>query len=206
MLRIGVTGGIGSGKSTVAELFATHGIAVIDADEIAHELLRPATAVYDAIVAHFGAEILDAQRHIDRARLRLRVFANANERKLLESLLHPRIHTRMQALAQKATSPYCLLVIPLLVEGGQRASVERVLVVDSPEEAQISRVMARSGLRETEVRAIMSAQATRAARLALADDVIVNDRDRAWLAQEVARLHSVYLRLCGNTINCGIPH
>lgn len=205
MLRVGITGGIGSGKSTVAALFAALGVTVIDADILARELSAPGTEGYDAIVAHFGAEILSPARVIDRQRLRERVFADVEARKALEAILHPRIRARMHELARAARPPYCILVIPLLIETGQRDLVDRILVVDVPEDIQIARVMARSGLTRLQVQAIIAAQATRAARLAAAGDIIVNANDAAALEPEVARLHALYLTLSEKS-NSDTPH
>jgi dephospho-CoA kinase len=195
MLRVGLTGGIGSGKSTVARLFARHGVPVLDADAIAHELSAPGAAAFDDIVRRFGREILDASGRIARSQLAQRVFADAAERRALEAILHPLIRRELQARSQALTEPYCVLVIPLLVESGQRDLVDRVLVVDCPEDEQLRRASARDGRAAEEVRQIMSAQATRAARLAAADDMIANDRDLDHLEREVERLHRLYLSL-----------
>lgn len=197
MLRVGLTGGIGSGKSSVARLFAARGVPVIDADALAHELMSPAGAAFREIVERFGRAILDRAGDIDRRRLGERVFADPAERRALEAMLHPRIRAAMTERAGALAAPYAVLVIPLLVETGERAGVDRVLVVDCPEEEQIRRAAARDGRGADEVRSIMAAQAARAERLRQADDVIVNDRDLASLEREVERLHRYYLALAG---------
>jgi len=199
VLRIGLTGGIGSGKTTVAKLFASRGVPVVDTDAIARELVRPGQPALREVVAHFGPDVLNDSGHLDRARLRRRVFANATERKALESILHPRIRATVTARVAALDSPYCIIVVPLLVESGyEEKMVDRVLVVDCPEDQQISRVAARSQLSERQIRDIMEAQATRAERLQHADDVVVNDRDVASLEAEVANLHARYLELAAS--------
>lgn len=190
---IGLTGGIGSGKSTVAELFARHGAAIIDTDVIAHRLVEPGTPALAEIRAAFSDAIVDADGRLDRAALRARVFADAGARKRLEVILHPRIRAEVEQALADVRAPYALVVIPLLVEtGGYRDLLDRVLVVDCPESLQIDRVMARSGLSRDTVDAIMASQATRAERLAAADDVIENAGSNAALARAVADLHRRY--------------
>ena len=198
MLRIGLTGGIGSGKSTVASLMATRGVPVIDTDEIAHRLTEPGQAAFDEIVRTFGEEILDPNRRIDRNRLRERVFESSAERQQLEAILHPRIRDTVREKLDALHAPYCVVVVPLLIESGFTDLVDRVLVVDAPEAVQIQRTAARSGLTEVETRKIMSAPATRAQRLQKADDVIENNADRRHLEKEVERLHQWYLSLATN--------
>lgn len=198
MLRIGLTGGIGSGKSTVAALLTTRGVPVIDTDEIAHRLTEPGQAAFDEIIHVFGEEILDSNRRIDRNRLRERVFENTAERQRLEVILHPRIRGMVREKLDALHAPYCVVVVPLLIESGFTDLVDRVLVVDAPEAAQIQRTAARSGLTEPEIRKILSAQATRAQRLQKADDVIENNADRRHLEKEVERLHQWYLSLATN--------
>lgn len=192
--RIGVTGGIGSGKTTVANLFAAHGIAVIDADEISRQLMARGQAAFDEIVTRFGSYMLTPTGEIDRARLRARVFANVSERRQLEAILHPRIREQLRTAAANAVTPYCLLIIPLLAEKGLRMLVDRVLVVEADPKTQLARVMQR-GIDEDEAREMLAAQASNTERRAIADDLIVNDGDRAALTPEVARLHQIYLKL-----------
>ena len=195
MLRIGLTGGIGSGKSTVAALLTTRGVPIIDTDEIAHRLTEPGQPVFDEIVRAFGQDILDTHRRIDRNGLRERVFENAGERQRLEAILHPRIREVVREKLDDLHAPYCILVVPLLIESGFIDLVDRVLVVDASEGAQIQRTAARSGLTEPEIRKIMAAQVSRAQRLQKANDVIDNNGDRKHLEKEVERLHQWYLSL-----------
>jgi dephospho-CoA kinase len=191
-----LTGGIGSGKSSVAREFEALGVTVIDADALAHELTAPGGAAIEPIRAAFGPEAIDQRGALDRERMRRRVFADPQARRLLESILHPMIRAETERLAREATSRYVILMIPLLVESGKpRRRCERVLVVDCPEQEQIRRVMTRSGLARSEVEAIMGSQASRAVRLAAADDVLDNSGDVAAIAPQVARLHARYLAL-----------
>jgi dephospho-CoA kinase len=194
-LIIGLTGGIGSGKSTVADLFAALGITVVDADRLAHELVSPDQPAFAAIVAAFGKQTVTADGTLDRARLRQRIYSNPEDKQKLESILHPQIRARMEALLQAAGGPYCIAVIPLLVETGQTDMVDRVLVVDLPERLQHQRVADRDDLPDDEIRDIVSSQADRATRLAAADDIITNDSDRETLGKQVHTLHAQYLAL-----------
>jgi len=197
---VGLTGGIGSGKSAVAALFAKQGIAVIDTDEIAHELTRPGGAAIEPIRAAFGAGAIGSDGALDRAKMRKLVFGNLAEKKKLEAILHPLIREESLRRGERAGSPYSILVIPLLAEGGiDRSRYERVLVVDCTEAQQIERAMRRSGLSEKEVRDILAAQATREQRLALADDVIDNRGPREALERQVSHLNQKYLTLAGNS-------
>lgn len=195
MLRIGLTGGIGSGKSAVASLLMTRGVPIIDTDEIAHRLVEPGQPAFDEIVRNFGEDILDANCRIDRDKLRERVFENAGERQRLEAILHPRIREMVREKLEALHAPYCILVVPLLIESGFIDLVDRVLVVDALESVQIQRTLARSGLTEAEIRKIMAAQVSRAQRLQRANDVIDNNSDRKHLEKEVERLHQWYLSL-----------
>lgn len=196
MFAVGLTGGIGSGKSTVADCFAAHGVPVIDTDVIARDLTAPGGAALEVIRAAFGETVMRADGTLDRAALRRRVFADAGERRRLEAILHPRIRRAVEQARAALTASYVLIVIPLLVEtGGYRDLLNRVLVVDCPEELQIARVMARSGLARDEVVAMLAAQAGRAERLAAADDVIVNTASPEALRSLVAALHRRYQTL-----------
>lgn len=196
MYCVGLTGGIGSGKSSAADEFAALGAALVDSDAIAHELTRPGGTAIAALRAEFGAEYITAEGALDRARMRTLVFGDAAAKRRLEGLLHPLIRQQTTARVAAARGPYVLLVVPLLLEtGAYRELVQRVLVVDCSEATQIARTMARSGLTESEVRAIMSAQLPRAERVALADDVITNEGDRAALRDQVRTLHERYLAL-----------
>ncbi|MBI5042054.1 MAG: dephospho-CoA kinase [Gammaproteobacteria bacterium] len=198
MLRIGLTGGIGSGKSTVAALFAARGVPVIDADVIARELVAPGQPALADIVATFGTDILDANGQLDRARLRARVFNDDAQRQRLEAILHPRIQAVMAERAAAQTTPYVLLVIPLLFEAGQRDLVDRVLVVDVPVAQQGERVAARDHLPVEQIEAIFAAQLNREQRVAGADDIIDNSGDVAALERQVDALHHRYLSLANS--------
>lgn len=189
-----MTGGIASGKSTVADHFVALGIPVLDSDAIAREIVAPGTAGLAAVVARFGAEILQADGTLDRRRLRAIVFHDPAARADLEALTHPRIRAVMAERAAQADGPYQIHMIPLLVEGGRAREFDRVLVVDCPEAVQLERLMRRDGMDPESARAMLAAQAPRSARLAWADDVIVNDGDRAALAAAVTRLHAEYLQ------------
>lgn len=196
MFAVGLTGGIGSGKSTVADCFAALGVPVIDTDVIARALTAPGGAALEAIRAVFGETVMQADGTLHRAVLRRRVFADSAARRQLEAILHPRIRQEVAQKLATLTAPYALIVIPLLVEtGGYRDVLNRVLVVDCPEALQITRVMARSGLAQGEIKAILAAQAGRAERLAVADDIIVNTISLEALRAEVAALHQRYLAM-----------
>jgi dephospho-CoA kinase len=193
--RVGLSGGIGSGKSTVASLFHEQGITVIDSDAISHQITRPDGEAIPLIRAAFGAEYLDADGALDRAKMRGLVFSESGAKKMLESILHPLIRSRMLAQAQEPVhSHYLLLVVPLLFEvPNYRELANRTLVVDCAEETQVTRAIQRSALKEQEVRAIMAQQIPRAKRLQLADDVIHNDGCMQELLQQVMQLHRYYL-------------
>jgi dephospho-CoA kinase len=197
MYVVGLTGGIGSGKSTVADLFVARGAALVDTDALAHELTAPGGAAMPALEARFGQAIVRADGGLDRAAMRRRVFADPAEKQALEAILHPLIRAesdRRCAAAVMHDAPYVILAVPLLVESGSyRARCDRILVVDCDPEVQVARVMARSALPESEVRAIIATQATRAARRAVADDVIDNSGAPAALSGQVDALHHVYL-------------
>lgn len=191
---VGLTGGIGSGKSTVADLFVARGAALVDTDAIAHELTGPHGAAMAAITEAFGPAVVDARGALDRAAMRRQVFADATARQRLEAILHPLIRAESDRRCQAARAPYVILAVPLLVESGSyRERVQRVLVVDCPEAVQVARVMARNGLGEAEVQAILAAQASRQQRLAVADDVVDNGGDATALVPQVERLHRQYL-------------
>ncbi|WP_417345048.1 dephospho-CoA kinase [Ferrimonas sp.] len=196
-LLIGLTGGIGSGKTTVANLFADRGIELIDADIIAREVVAPGSDGLKAIVDHFGKEMLSSGA-LDRAALRARVFNNPQELRWLNNLIHPMVRTTMTERGKAAASPYALLVIPLLVENGLQSLVERVLVVDLPEEEQLRRTMSRDSNDRALVEKIMANQASREQRLAAADDLIDNGGNLADLNTQVERLHQHYLTLAGS--------
>lgn len=194
---LGLTGGIGSGKSAVAQGFIDRGVHVVDADHAARWVVEPGRPALAKIIEHFGTGVLQADGQLDRSALRKLVFADPEQRRWLESLLHPLIGQEIAQVLARAESPYAILVSPLLIESGQRHLTQRVLVVDTPVELQVQRTVARDQSSEEQVRAILQAQASREERLRHAHDVLVNDRDMAWLDAEVSRLHSFYLTLRG---------
>jgi dephospho-CoA kinase len=192
VLRIGLTGGIASGKSTVARLFAERGVPVIDLDQVAREVVEPGEPALAEIVAIFGEEVLDTEGRLDRKAVRRRVFHDPPARKRLEALLHPWILKAAVHHAMTAGGPYQVIVAPLLVELGLTGWVDRVLVVDCPTEVQIKRLLARDGGDEALARAILATQASREQRLAAGDDVIVNDASPEHLPVSVATLDAAY--------------
>lgn len=194
MLVVALTGGVGSGKSTVANLLSELGAAVIDADEIAHELTATGSPVVDSIAEVFGTRYVDSDGRLDRAALRALVFSDRGARKRLESILHPRIRAEMMRRLGEVKAPYAVLEIPLLFETGQTNIADRILVVDLPESEQICRVQQRSGLETAQIKRIIESQAPRSVRLAGADDIIDNSAGPAALEDQVKRLHRYYLK------------
>jgi dephospho-CoA kinase len=195
-LVIGLTGGIGSGKTSAAKFFTTLGADVIDTDKIAHELTQPQGAAISSIQKSFGKNFITANGELDRKKMRDLVFSDGTSRRQLEAILHPLIRTETARLTTLASSPYIVIVVPLLLEtGGYREKVQRILVVDCNEEIQAARAIIRSGLNEQEVHAIMTTQISRQERLKQADDVIVNDMDILHLQKQVEILHRKYLSL-----------
>lgn len=193
---VGLTGGIGSGKTLVADMFAARGAAVIDTDQIAHQLTAPDGVAIPLIRTQFGNEFVTETGAMDRAKMREQVFKDSDSKRRLEAILHPLIRIETERAAAHAQGIYLIFAVPLLVESGSwKNRVSRILVVDCPEQLQLSRVMARNQLPEAQVRAIMATQATRKARLAAADDVIINDADIAALTPQVDRLHVLYSAL-----------
>lgn len=201
MLRIGLTGGIACGKSTVAAGFAELGVPVIDADALARELVEPGQPALEAIARELGKEFITADGRLDRARLRQRIFTRPEARRRLEAILHPRIAAEMQSRAARLDSPYCLLVIPLLIEAGQQSLVDRILVVDCPEELQRRRLAERDDTEPVEISAILASQLDRESRLAAADDIISNDGTPEQLQERIAGLHTRYLALAEQAEN-----
>jgi len=194
-LRVALTGGIASGKTTVANLFAVRGVPVIDTDVIAREVVEPGTPALAEVVAAFGPAILGPDGRMDRRRMRERIFADRDAQRRLEAILHPAIRAEMERQSQVAGGAYQLLVIPLFTEGGRRDHVDRLLLVDVPEELQVQRLMLRDGVTREQALASLNAQATRAQRLAMADDVIRNTGHVADLEAQVAALHERYVTL-----------
>ena len=192
--RVGLTGGIASGKSTVADLFAMQGVPVIDTDLIAREVVAPGTPGFEAVIAAFGPDVLQPDGTVDRRRLRTLAFATTARRLQLEAILHPRIRSRMEEQCRTAGGPYQLLVIPLLLESGLATRVDRVLVVDCSESIQRARLMVRDGESAAGADRILSTQLDRATRLSRADDVVVNSGSRDELQRRVRELHAIYLQ------------
>ncbi|MBN3758642.1 dephospho-CoA kinase [Paraburkholderia sp. Tr-20389] len=199
MFAVGLTGGIGSGKSTVADLFAKRGVTLVDTDVIAHRVTAPNGLAMPAIAAEFGASFVAEDGSLDRGRMRALVFSDENARKRLEAITHPLIRAETERQRQQAAGPYVIVVVPLLVESGSwKTRVNRVLTVDCSVETQIERVMRRNAFTREQVLAIIARQATREARLAAADDVIVNDaRSLEQLDVDVDQLHRTYVSLAG---------
>jgi len=195
---VGLTGGIGSGKSSVGRRLEARGIAVFDTDIVARALTAPGGAAIPAIRAEFGDEHIDASGALDRAKMRALVFRDPSARRRLEAILHPRIRAETDRLVAGATSPYVVLMIPLLFESGRpRERCAHIVVVDCPEDVQVERVMKRDGLSREQVEAIMRAQVSRGERLAGADDVVDNGGDEAAVEPQVERLHRRLLALAG---------
>ncbi|CAH2801145.1 MAG: Dephospho-CoA kinase (EC [uncultured Paraburkholderia sp.] len=199
MFEVGLTGGIGSGKSTVADLFAAHGVPLVDTDLIAHRITAPNGIAMPAIAAEFGNEFVAADGSLDRARMRTLVFADDTARKRLESIVHPLIRAETEREQREAQGPYVILVVPLLIESGTwKSRVDRVLTVDCSVETQITRVMNRNGFSREQVLAIIARQATREARLEATNDVIDNDNaSLESLKAQVDAQHQMYLSLAG---------
>ena len=199
---IGLTGGIASGKSALEKAFAAHGIVVADADQLAREVVAPGEPALAAVVERFGRDVLQADGQLDRAALRVRVFGDPDQRRALEAILHPAIRARLEAICRAAPGPYAIATVPLLTEGGGRAAypwLHRILVVDTPAAVQKARLMQRDGIDATLADQMMAAQALRAERLALADDIVVNDGDIHHLQHAADALHLRYLALATAT-------
>ena len=199
---IGLTGGIASGKSALEKAFAAHGIVVADADVLAREVVAPGEPALAAVVERFGRDVLQADGQLDRAALRVRVFGDPDQRRTLEAILHPAIRARLEAICRAAPGPYAIAMVPLLTEGGGRAAypwLHRILVVDTPAAVQKARLMQRDGIDATLADQMMAAQASRAERLALADDIVVNDGDIHHLQHAADALHLRYLALATAT-------
>ncbi|MHC6654399.1 dephospho-CoA kinase [Aeromonas salmonicida] len=194
MYIVAITGGIGSGKTTIANQFAELGIDIVDADVIAREVVEPGTPALAAIAAQFGPEMLDPQGQLDRRRLRERVFSDPDAKAWLNGLLHPLIRQEMLRQCANAHSPYCLLVVPLLIENRLTQLANRVLVIDVDEATQIERTCRRDGVSRAQAEAILAAQASRAERLAAADDVLDNQNDAAeTIKRRILALHKTYM-------------
>ncbi|MDJ0910061.1 MAG: dephospho-CoA kinase [Woeseiaceae bacterium] len=197
-LRIGLTGGIASGKSTVADMFAAHGVPIIDTDLIAREVVQPGQPALDDIRHEFGDDVIAEDGSLDRAEMRRIVFSDEDARKRLEAITHPRIGEATRAQAARAGGDYQIIVVPLLVTSALRDHVDRVLVVDCDEDTQIRRLIERDSEAEGQARRMLAAQATREERLAIADDVISNMESVEQTQGQVDKLHRIYLRLSQN--------
>lgn len=195
MLVIGLTGGIGSGKTSVANLFATLGAPIIDADVIAREVIEPSTQAFQTLVAHFSTAVLKPNGELDRAKLRDIIFKDERERQWLENLLHPLIRSEIERQIQHLTTPYCIAVIPLLLEVSPYDFIDRILIIDTPETHQIDRVTKRDKASREQVETILKSQIERSARLQKADDVIINDGKLEDLLPQVLKLHQKYLEM-----------
>lgn len=194
---VALTGGIATGKSTVSALFAELGVPVVDADEVARELVSPGSALLERIFERFGQDLRAGDGGLRRDRLRQRVFADPAEREALEALMHPAINQLVWSRASAQSAPYCIVAVPLLLETGQQQRADRVLVIDAPPALQRERLRRRDASSAAEADAILAAQCSRERRLACADDVIVNDGGRERLRAQVAHLHRRYLELAG---------
>jgi len=194
-LRIGLTGGIASGKSTVADMFAELGATIIDTDVIAREVVAPGQPALDEIAVAFGESLIDGDGYLDRSALRKLVFSDDEARKQLEAIVHPRIQDETRRQSSQAGGDYQIIVVPLLVESPLKDVVDRVLVVDCDEDTQIRRLTARDAESEDQARRMLAAQSSREERLAMADDVIRNDDDLASTLDQVTALHEIYRSL-----------
>lgn len=194
---LGLTGGIGSGKSAAAQRFVELGVHLVDADQAARWVVEPGRPALASIVERFGPGVLLEDGQLNRAALRELIFADPEQRRWVEALLHPLIGQEIFSYLAKAESPYAVFVSPLMVESGQYQRTHRLLVIDAPQDLQVERTLLRDQTSPEQVQAILKAQASREERLRHADDVLVNDRDIAWLHAEVDRLHNFYLTLRG---------
>ena len=194
---LGLTGGIGSGKSAAAQRFVELGVHLVDADQAARWVVEPGRPALASIVERFGPGVLLEDGQLNRAALRQLIFADPEQRRWVEALLHPLIGQEIFSYLAKAESPYAVFVSPLMIESGQYQRTDRLLVIDAPQNLQVERTLLRDQTSPEQVEAILKAQASREERLRHADDILVNDRDIAWLHSEVDRLHNYYLTLRG---------
>lgn len=200
MFRVGLTGGVACGKTTVADMFASLGAGVVDTDAIARDVVAPGSAALAEIAAEFGSEVIDDSGHLDRALMRRLVFADAARRKTLEGILHPRIRERTLAQIDALKAPYALVVVPLLFETGFDELVDRAVVVDCPLDTQLERLTSRDDVDEQTAQGMLAAQLDRQSRVARGDDVIDNGGDRATTRAQVEALHQRYLQLAGDSL------
>jgi len=203
MLKIGLTGGIASGKSTICQLFSGYDIEIIDADIIAHQLVKSGQTCLDKIIDVFGKHVLLANGELDRAQMRELIFSDRNAKQQLEGILHPNIRQQLLKQSEDVLSPYCILSIPLLIEADMLSLVDRVLIVDVDEKKQIDRVCQRDNVSSTQAQAIINSQISAAQRKSIADDIIINNDSQDNLALKVANLHKKYLQLVNDqAIGC----
>lgn len=197
MLKVGLTGGIGSGKTTVSNLFKNlFSVPVIDADEISRDLLKPNQPAYLEVIKLFGQEVVSQDQQLNRKYIREIIFSDETKRKALENIVHPRVRNEISSQSQTLTSGYCLIVVPLLIETNMHDLVDRICVVDTAVENQIQRIQARDNCDSKSAKKILSSQIDRDSRLSHADDVIDNNGDLADLNQQISHLHEKYLALC----------
>ncbi len=203
ILKVGLTGGIASGKSTVCQLFAARQVPIIDADSIARELVEPGQTALQEIAQTFGSSFLDTTGALKRAHLRDYIFTHPKEKKKLEAILHPRIRQQLHARSQDLTAPYCILVIPLLIECGWQQDVDRILLIDTDPQIQLARLQSRDTLAAPLARAMIESQCPRTERQRAADDVILNQGTIADLEPQVAQRHQYYLSLAQSCTDSG---
>ncbi|MCX7098457.1 MAG: dephospho-CoA kinase [Methylococcales bacterium] len=201
MLKIGLTGGIGSGKTTVAKIFQELSVPVIDADEIAHQLVAIGQPALAQITQCFGAELLNEDGSLNRKQMRELIFSEPQHKKKLEAILHPLVYQAILAEAKQLAAPYCIISVPLLLETNMTGLVDRVLVIDCPPETQIERVRQRDGMATGRILSIIASQVPRAVRAARADDLIDNSKTDGKLAEDIKKLHNLYLSLSASQDN-----
>ena len=194
MYKIGLTGGIGCGKSTVSDLFKQHAIPVIDADEIAHKQVAPGQKALQQISAHFGSRFINADDSLNRSLLRDWVFQNLEKKRQLENILHPLVYAEIDQQLRLLSSPYAIVSIPLLIETGMQSLVDHILVIDCPMEMQINRVKLRDNLSDSQITAIINSQVSRTERLVQANSIIENTQGLSYLSQQVNTLHQQFLK------------
>ncbi len=199
-LRVGLTGGIGSGKSTVCKIFEDLGVKIIDADQIAHDLVLPDQPALEKIIDILGTEYLDKDGQLDRKQLRNLVFNDKDKKKQIENILHPLVYSEIESQVSSINHPYCIICIPLLVETNALDKVDRILIIDIPEQLQISRASQRDKTEHMEIKNIIKNQITRKTRLGVADDIIINDHDQAYLYKQVEKLHERYMQMSTDNI------
>lgn len=194
MYKVGLTGGIGCGKSTVSDLFKQHAIPVIDADEIAHELVAPGQKAVEQIKTNFGARCINPDGSLNRSGLRDYIFQDPQKKRLLENIIHPLVYAEIEQQLSQLTSPYAIISVPLLIETGMQSLVDHILVIDCPMEMQINRVKLRDKLSDSQIIAIINSQVSRAERLIHADSIINNTQGLNYLSQQVNTLHNRFLK------------